>query len=148
MKIKIEGAKELIKQLQQLAPSAARRVMRKAMTRGVNPVVKAAKEMVPTRTRLLKKSIGHKVRTYPRKGIIYIAVGPRTGFSREIEINGYKKFVNPVRYGHLVEGGTSHSMAKPFLKPALEGKAAAVVAIVSRVIKEELPKEIAKGKKR
>lgn len=40
-----------------------------------------------------------------------------------------------VFYGHLVEFGTSHTPARPFLIPALEAKSGEIVEFASRALK-------------
>ncbi len=128
--IKLFGDKELRRKLEKLGKANNRsrnKVIRQAVSFSMTPVSKAAKtNLRPGHgfdTGLLKKSIGKKTKTY--KGVTFIAVvGPRKGFKKEVEVNGTLVTRNPSKYAHLVEFGTRHSRAFPFLRPALlENKA-------------------------
>lgn len=91
---------------------------------------------------LLKKSIGYKVKIYRTTGNAVAIVGPRSGFRKAIGITkrsgrpgklnldspkrrkrrdprpvGTTIYADPVNYAHLVEYGTRHSAAQPFLRP-------------------------------
>lgn len=128
--ITLFGDKELIRKLEKLGKANNRsrnKVIRQAVSFSMTPVNKAAKaKLVPGHgfeTELLKKSIGKKSKTY--KGVTFIVVvGPRSGFKKEVNVDGKLVLRNPAKYAHLVELGTRHSRAFPFLRPALlENKA-------------------------
>lgn len=138
-KIQLKGVDQLIKEVDRLGgniKTAAGQALRAAS----RPIISAAKAGAVRRTGLLRKSLGVVVRR-PRKGSPYAAIGPRRGFK---VLNG-KRYSDPAKYGHLVEGGakrheitvydrdpnthkltgTKHKVmhpgakAKPFLAPAL-----------------------------
>lgn len=83
----------------------------------------------------LKKSLGYKVKSYPRNKVSVAIVGPRTGFRKQIGVyvKGGKKhpagepiIIDPVKYAHLVQLGTRGKKGTDFLTPA--GKVGAKVA--------------------
>jgi hypothetical protein len=89
-----------------------RKVVKPALRQGMNEVTKLilaeAKELVPRRTGLLRKSLGRKVRADKRNGGYLGIVSPRRGF--KVVVNG--KPMDSRRYAHLVEYGRSPVMAK------------------------------------
>jgi HK97 gp10 family phage protein len=106
------------------------RALRAGMTR-VGAVVRSkARSLVPVETGVLKRSIGQKVGRNKVRSAHYVVIGPRKQFK--------EKGRWPVKYAHLVEGGTQpHTIkrrgrtktiefrhkgatAKPFMAPALE----------------------------
>lgn len=108
------------------------------------PKIAAASNITPLK--LLKKSIGQKVKTY-KSGVVVGIVGPRKGFRAEIgkRVRKGKKsnvgdpiYADPVNYAHLVELGTKHSKAQPFLRPALEESKDEIRAIFAEEIRAGL----------
>jgi HK97 gp10 family phage protein len=93
---------DLVKAIAQLDRKMARKILRKAVLVGGRIVRDAAKEKVPVRTGQLRKSIGAKVKSYPRKQIVVAIVGPRKGFRKDVDGVGT---VDPINYAHLVEFG-------------------------------------------
>src|SRR5262249_3315811 len=103
------------------------------------PVVRAAKARLVTQTnqRILRKSLGFKVRTYGDK--VVGIIGPRTGFRTIVGYRTYGKdgtrlgvrervkkpiYEDPAKIAHLVEfghGGPHPAPAHPFLRPAFDG---------------------------
>jgi hypothetical protein len=62
---------------------------------------------------------------------------------------GFAKTVNarridPVKYAHLVELGTSHSAAKPYIRPAIEAASGEILNAMSAALDAALTKEAAK----
>jgi HK97 gp10 family phage protein len=96
----------------------------------------------------LKKSIGHKVRVYKRA--VVAIVGPRDGFRERIgtvsrgKNKGKPIYNNPSKYAHLVELGTRHSKAQPFLRPAAEYGATVTASMLRDYVKYEIGAEAAK----
>ena len=131
---------ELLGVFDKLGDKIGRRVMRKAVNAGANPIVKEARALVPRRTGLLRKSIGKRVRTYKPRTVIAI-IGIRKGFATPT--------ANPRKYAHLVEFGTQRTRAKPFLRPAVKSQAHAAFAVMRSKAESEMAKEVAKlGKSR
>ena len=95
----------------------------------------AAKREVPVDTGLLKKSIGKKVKTYRQDGVVWVAVGPRSGFEEHIDGVVVK---NPVKYAHLVEG---HN---PFMRRAFDTTKGEVLRIMEKELRSNIEKEARK----
>ncbi len=124
IQLALKGDKKLAKALHKLPNAAFNRVIRPANTKVMRPVLKVARQLVPVEYGVLKASLGIKTKTYPRKGIVWTAVGPRVGFhvpigkevkkkagrgdggrfeSRGVRTLNYVR--SPIKYAHLVELG-------------------------------------------
>ena len=132
--LRLEGDKQLIKKLERLGSTIGRRVVRKAAGKSMTPMNKAAKREAPVVTGLLKKSIGKKVKTYRKDGVVWVAVGPRTGFLEVID--GVRK--DPVKYAHLVE---QHN---PFMRRAFDNTKGAVLRIMEKELRSNIEAEARK----
>lgn len=143
--IELIGDKKLIKKLKALSAATAKKVVRPAIEKAVKVVAKEAKRLAPEQTKLLKKSIGQRVKTYKHSGAIVGIIGPRTGFKKEVIVDGKGEVRNPTKYAHLVELGTSKRAAQPFLRPALENKRSAALAILRSDIAKNIDKQIKAG---
>lgn len=131
---------EAERNLEQLARRIGRAAMRQAVGKASTPFTRRAKQLVPRRYGILKKSIGRRIRTYKARDEVAVIIGPRRGFKQPDPAGG-DGYVDPARYGHLVERGTSHSAPQPFLRPAFEqGKAESL-----RIYRREIGAAIAKA---
>lgn len=151
--LKIEGLKPYLKAMQSLKGSAQRRVLRKAITDATKPVLKTAKAKAPKDSGLLRKSLGRKTVTLKKRATVIGMVGPRTGFKKEVTVrrSARKPSVeirDPNRYAHLVEFGTSHSAARPFLRPAWDANLSKVKTIMTKRMGKEIEIEAAKAAKK
>ena len=147
MYAQIIGDKQLLANLNALAPKVKKRIMKPAMRKGGQVIAKRAKLKVPKRSGFLRKAL----RALPTKnGNVKIYVNPKvSGWYKE-------EFVRPAKYAHLVEFGTAFiakgtpskrgklltrdhaaTPAKPFLRPALnEGKDDAFKAVTAEAQKQ------------
>jgi len=128
--IKLSGMRELSKALDALPKELRRTVESSALRAGMAPVRKAARSNLGRSkdTGLLQKSLGLTVKK-TRKGQLTARVGARSGFTETVTRKGSNnpEKANPVKYSHLVEYGTSHSAAKPFIRPAVESSEGAML---------------------
>lgn len=155
--IKLRGDKALTRKLQSLAARTQNTIVRSAAGKAMTPVNRAAKQLAPKETGLLKKSVGKKTKTYPGKGTVWVGVGPRKGFAQEITVTGpdgkpVKRWRDPVKYAHLVEYGTAPHVqpklgithpgapAKPFMRPALFGNQTKVEQILAKGVEDGVHK--------
>lgn len=127
LSIKLTGLNASLASLELVSVKLRKKILRRAFTKAARIVAKRAKSKLPSKSTrtytvnrtqrtyqrygLLKKSIGSKVRTNRKTGDVYVVIGPRRGFKEQGR--------NPEKYAHLVEYGTRHSKAHPFLRPAL-----------------------------
>jgi len=101
-KLEITGAAAIDKRMAVLPVNVENRVMKKAATKAMRPVVTEAKRRARKQKRsgLLAKSLGQKVKQYKRAGITVVVAGPRKNYKDA------QTGENPALIAHLVEGGT------------------------------------------
>lgn len=149
IKSKVEGAEGVLKALDGVEKKLRKKLIRKAVAAAGKVILSRAKQLVFTKSKTLKKSLGRKVKVYS-SGVAVVVVGPRVGFKKEVVRDGRTVLANPVKYAHLVELGTRPhryktragrhpgATAKPFLRPAVEGIQATIRKVMSREIEQGL----------
>jgi HK97 gp10 family phage protein len=128
----LHGVKELERALKQLPKATAKTVLRRAASKALQPVAVDAEQRAPRLRGELAESVDvttKLIRTQP---------GPTSK-------RGVTVYVGPTApHGHLVEFGTSHSPAQPFLRPAWDGNKDLVLSIFKREIWTELARAAAR----
>src|SRR4051812_2753277 len=144
----IEGVDDLAAALAGIAAKARKTIGNEAVITALTRLEIAAKRHAEWSedTGALKESIGIKVKPYRRGSVIFGVVGPRKGFERP-DPSG-KGMRNPVKYGHLVEDGTSHSAPRAFMRPAFAEEKEAMLSDLARVIGDGVNREAARQAKR
>jgi HK97 gp10 family phage protein len=169
--LKLTGFKELEAALLKLPKELASIAEAAALREGMKPVHAAAKSFAVKgkgpHAGLLAKSIGLTVRRVRRK-LQYMnrytaRVGPKSGFRVSLgtaiarkdnpkrgRVKGkpYQVFKDPRFYAHLVEFGTSHSPAKPFIRPAMESSESKIMEGLQKGYEKGLEKVIKKIRSR
>lgn len=127
--IKITGAREMEKLLMELGPNVARRIGQAANKAAANVIADEARRLVPVRTGELQASITVQA----EKG----------NDEREIEtvIGVFKPTSGRA---HLVEFGTRHSAARPFMRPALDAKAGEALSKMADMLAKGIEREALK----
>lgn len=137
----LTGLKDVLKALESVKASVARRLLRTGLNTASTPMAKTAKRLAPKYHGTLRKSIGKIVKTYPNTGAVVVVIGPRKGFKREVAVKKDKVFrhvrgrilkianpapelltdlVDPIYYAHIVELGSIYHAPTPFLRPAFD----------------------------
>lgn len=153
--LKITGLSQLARNIDSL-PEKLRKSAEIAVLRaGAVPIRKYAKVHARKSkdTGLLEKSIGLSVKKF--KGIASARIGPRKGMRKKVtrtdERTGktYEEIADPNNYSHLVEFGTSHSAAKPFIRPAIDAAQSEVIDAMAAGLDKHLTRVAARlAKKR
>lgn len=161
----LEGFAELEKQLIELGPKVAKKVLRGAVQSSANPIVKLARAKVPVNHGLLKKSIGVKTKT--KGSTSFTVIGPKS-----IKVSRNGKMENPARYAHLVEYGAAPHIieappgsalnvngtfaktvrhpgyaARPFLRPAFDSGKRAALDRLKEMLAKGILREATRGAK-
>ena len=123
--MKIEGLKDLHDQLEGLGAVLAAKVLAVAARKAFAPVLEDARNRVPVDTGLLRDGIRIQVQR-PKSGDSVVRVGLRIAAVKGAKKLG-RRTASPHWRWHFVELGTSKMSARPFLRPALDGNAGAVV---------------------
>lgn len=124
--IKTEGLRELDRALNQLPLRARSSILRGALNKAADPIVKEARALVPVRTGIGKKAISKRAST-PRAS---------TGFNTVVTIG----FLSRAFYLRFIELGTSRIPAKPFLRPAFDRNIKAAMETFRKELRARIEK--------
>ena len=142
LKFRITGDTEIAKALRDLPSRVSKQVAFDAVEAAVQPIVDAARALVPVGdTGGLKRSIGFKVaRLRRRRTVTYGIVGARRGYGVP-DPSKKTGMTEPANYAHLVEDGHSvagkvfqHVEANPFLRPAFDATAEKALANLAETL--------------
>lgn len=143
----IEGDRELARALDALG-GKVNQIVKPAVNAALTPINKAAKRNVAVDMGLLKRSIGKVVKVYKRSGVIYGAVGARTGSQFSAPDRQQNRVRIPKNYAHLVELGTIDKAARPFLRPALDANRTTSFGIVKQKTIQGIERQAAREARR
>jgi HK97 gp10 family phage protein len=143
-----EGLKDLEKELVALGANEGRKVLTRAARKAFAPVLDAAQQNAPEDTGLLKEHI-RVVAQKPKDGANVVTVGlsiakAKTGAPDSTRPLAYQ---SPHWRWHFIEGGTSTQPARPFLRPALDANAEAVVGGVRGELRKVIDGVLKRRKK-
>ncbi len=146
MSMTLSGDRELAKMFATATDRELVKALRAGLVRGGAVVRKAMRQRAPVETGTLRRSLGQKAgRGRARQ---YVVIGPRRQF--------FERGRRPVKYAHLVEGGTrphryktrkgQHpgARAKPFMRPAFEASRHQALLILRQAAASALSKMKAK----
>lgn len=133
-----------LRPLDGLRKTLVSKILRKAVTEASKIVKQTVKSNAQAIRRFgfLAKSIGVKVKTYSERKSAVAVVGPRSKWQKVVAGRLYR----PSYYAHLVENATTHSKAKPFLKPAFDSTKDQYLSTLADAIKRGISTELAKQK--
>jgi len=114
-KFRASSVMDFERNINKLASDVEKQAMREAVRKASTPMLQDTRAKAPVRTGALKESLAVKVKTYKRgnNATVMAIIGPDSKF---VGANGD----TPAKYAHLVEFGTEHSAAHPFLRPAFD----------------------------
>jgi len=164
--VNIFGDVQVIQNLRRLESKIERKIVRKAIAKGLKPIVKLAKQNAREKTGLLRSAIKSKV-TKMVSGKVYVdpmvfAVknsntggkfkevkirGPMRGMKYRDLIKGLEKHggatevIKPAKYAHLLEFGTKHARARPFMRPALQQSRASALSEIENEARKGIAEE-------
>jgi HK97 gp10 family phage protein len=157
----LQGLQPLLKRMEELDRKVAKKAVRDAVRAGAKVLLDEAKAHVPIyrprsgedpiQPKVLKKSLGVKVKTY-RKGTIVAVMGPRTGFKTSLLNNqrvrqatkfsraigqsrsGKTRYQNPTQYAHLAGPGRKETFMEEALAAGQHRAQAAIISILEAAI--------------
>jgi HK97 gp10 family phage protein len=124
VKAELKGVEEAVRNLTRLGKAVRARVKRKALTKGSQVVNREVKQNAPTDSKLLRKSLYYRIKSYRQGGLMIAYVGPRLGFRQMVR----GKPRDPRFYAHIVERGRKAVTAKKGRKLAFEADGRTVFA--------------------
>lgn len=128
-RFRLEGAEAMAKVLKAMPAAVAQAELESAMVFAARPVRDEARRLVRKRSGATEKAIAvSRTKRGPRRrvrqaGVVFV------GLRRPLS-----------RIAHLLEYGTSHSRAFPFLRPALDSQSRAYFARLGKKLGENLEK--------
>ncbi|AZB56549.1 HK97 gp10 family phage protein [Cereibacter sphaeroides] len=146
--VSVSGLRELEAQLANLSRAAGKGALRRALHRAAKPLAELAASKAPERSGALKGSIivgaklnGRQTRLHRRlfrddRAAVELFVGPSY-------LRG-----DGGRHGHLVEFGTLHMAAQPFLRPAWDQDREALLERLRADLWQQVSKAVARAEKR
>jgi HK97 gp10 family phage protein len=168
--VHIDGLAQLNKQLQELPANIEANILRGALRAGALKIQGEALRLVPQKEGALKKSIRIKTGK-KRNGRVFTYIVAGTRKPKKTVVDGVVSYQNPF-YAHMVEFGTARHLirpknkkslffaglsstlvvhpgafAKPFMRPAFDGKWEEALNTVADYIRTRLPKEFKKAGK-
>jgi len=161
--LQLLGDKELIAKLENLQTGSRKKIMRKAISKGIKRLQKSIANKAPALTGLLKKSINSRV-TKNMAGKIFVdprvvAVKGANTRGKWVKVNfkggkGLKinekisqaktaagsdaELRRPSKYAHLVEFGTKHRAKNSFMRDGLQSGRSAALSEVEQGAKQGL----------
>ena len=164
----VKGVSESLAAFSYLKNGVKNRVVRKAVTAASLPHLQYARKASEyhDRTKLLRRSMGRRIKTYRESGTTIAVTGARSGFSRftfklgewnpatgirgivhKMRAGKYAK-VDPRKYSHLVErghGGPHPAPPKNFLRHAFQASRAQCESKFASKFSVELLSEASKA---
>jgi HK97 gp10 family phage protein len=165
IKMDTSSLNHLIKAMEELDRKVRNNALRKALKEGRSIYLKAARTLVPTKYKVLKKSLGFREKFKFAKGFAYSVIGPKRRAGKTIK--GLERI--PTKYAHLVEFGTTpHSVnsgskkgkgllgiakkifnlftglphpgsrPKPFLRPAWDQNKSKILSEMEKILKSAI----------
>jgi HK97 gp10 family phage protein len=149
-----DGLKDLEKELVALGANEGRKVLTRAARNAFAPVLEAAKANVPVDTGLTRDNIIIATEK-PKEGESVVNVGLRIKKAKEIRLSKhgmtkdgtYRMSTSPHWRWHFIEGGTSTTPARPFLRPALDSNADKVTASLNGELRKVIDGVLKKRKR-
>ena len=143
--IKITGAIEIQKSLRMLPKSVASGAERVALRAAGNVVLSRMKSLAPIGDNgALKASLALNVRKTKRAGVT-VRIGPKASY----RVIGKKmNVVRPQNYAHLVELGTVHSAANPFMRRASESSKHEAFSAMQQPFRKHLERTVKRLRKK
>lgn len=133
--LNVQELAALTDRLRDIEAKIAKRALRSAARKGMAIVRDEVKASAPEDTSPDADNIKTKahiaLQTNFRRGVLAVRVGVR---------GGAKKNPDTPYYWRMVEFGTQHIAAKPFMQPALENNAEAVIDRIAEELRRELDK--------
>ena len=137
-RLEVQGFADLERKLQELPAKLSKKAARKGLRAGAKIVADRAKQLVPTDTGRLRRSIKVRAGQRSRKNIsVLVLTGTREELGIPASARGY--------YPMAIEAGSSKTPAQPYMRPAVRSEQGRAFRKIGEVTGEELEKEAAKG---
>lgn len=169
VKVRVEGLKELDKALGELSKAAARNALRRALIKAAEPMRSAAERNAPVDTGALKRSIILTSKIDNRAGKAEFAAVMKSGGTKAQAVQALRDarrakgigesfaevFMGPRKAGKqasikamVQEFGSHKQSAQPYMRPAFDGQAPAVIDGIRGELSAEIDKAVKRARAR
>lgn len=158
IKVKVDGLKQIEDKLLRLIPKKAQqKVLRRGLRKAGNPMLqhlRAGARRGKSNSLSIAMRVWNVKKGQTRITAASVEMGPKRSDKRAIaaywsfytgQTPTPAQFLNGIRHGHLVEWGTKHSPAKPFMRPGFDANARTLIARFQKIMGKEIELEAAKG---
>ncbi len=155
--VEIKGLAELHKTLQDLPAKIERNVLRGGLRAGAKVMEVAAKAQVPVKHGDLRQSIRVSMRVSSKTGTVRAQVkagDKKAWYAHLVEFGTARHWIKPKNRKSLFIAGLMKEIvdhpgarAKPFMRPAFDGKWRQAIDAMADYIRTRLPKEFKKAGK-
>ena len=146
--VKLEGFRELEKQLDNLSKAAGKAALRKSLYRAAQPLADLAQSKAPRLTGALQGSIIVGAKLNGRQKKLHRRMFRDERSSVELFVGPSYLLGDGGRHGHLVEFGTRKMSAQPFMRPAWDQDKTAMLDRLRENLWEEISKSVARAERR
>lgn len=145
--LKLQGLSALLDQLVELGPELGQKTLVSAARRAFKPVLTTARQLVPVDSGALRESL-RLASIKPKGGEAVAVVGIIFGAAKQAAVAAaaFGGGMPPARRWHFIEFGTAHQAAHPFLRPALDQNASAVLELLRDEMSKGIIRAAAKKK--
>lgn len=128
--VTVEGLSDLADALQELPKATSTNVLKRALTNGAAPIQSAAASLAPVLTGTLQQSITIGTKLSRRQKSL-------SRKESKVEV-----FIGPDALPQAItaEFGTSHSRARPYMRPAWDGQKKTALEIIANTLGDEIEK--------
>lgn len=142
--VKVEGLKELDRELEKLSRTAGRGVLRRSLQKSAPPLVDRMKSNAPVNSGALRDSITASTRLAPRQSRLHRTQFRDQRSSAELFVGPSYNLGAGGRHAHLLEFGTVKMSPQPFARPAYDSDKMSLLKRVEENLKTELNKSLAR----
>ena len=116
--VRIDGLKELDRELEKLSRAAGRGVLRRSLQKAAPPLVDRMKSNAPVNSGALRDSITASTKLAPRQSRLHRKMFRDMRSAAELFVGPSYNLGDGGRHAHLLEFGTSKMSPQPFARPA------------------------------
>jgi HK97 gp10 family phage protein len=135
--IKVEGLSELQAELRKLPSAVSKSIMEQALRDAAKPLASAMRAGVPKDSGRLSESIAISGQLSARQASMH----------RAVDRNDVEIFVGPgpLPYAHIVEFGSKHQQARPYVRPAWDAGKGGLLETIKESMTEAVMKRGGRG---
>jgi len=149
MNMKLEGFRELERELERLANRNTRKASaRRSVKKAAQPTLAMMRARAPRLSGGLAESIAISTRLAKRQSSMHRKMFRDDRAAIELFLGASYNIGDGGRHGHLQEFGTVHHGPQPFVRPAFDADHRAMLDRISKELWEDIQKAVARAERR